>query len=110
MMGGYGTAADGPGHNPGTCDEALRTLYHFLDGELTDERTRQIQRHLDECSPCLGAFDFEAELKVVVAKGCRDTVPERLRLRVAAVIAEAAKGSSGVPGSSPSGGGLGDEY
>ena len=49
----------------GDCEEALRTLYYFLDGELTPERRQAIQRHLDECSPCLEAFDFEAELKMV---------------------------------------------
>ena len=49
----------------GDCEQALRTLYHFLDGELTPDRRAVIQRHLDECSPCLEAFDFEAELKIV---------------------------------------------
>jgi len=52
----------------GDCDEALRTLYYFLDGELTPARRQAIQRHLNECSPCLEAFDFEAELKLVVAR------------------------------------------
>ena len=67
----------------GECEEALRTLYHFLDGELTPDRRQAIQHHLDECSPCLEAFDFEAELKLAVARCCRDQVPERLRQRVA---------------------------
>jgi mycothiol system anti-sigma-R factor len=75
----------------GECEAALRTLYHFLDGELTPERRRAIQRHLDECSPCLQAFDFEAELKVLVARCCRDQVPERLRIRVAQVLAKASE-------------------
>ena len=60
----------------GDCEQALRTLYHFLDGELTPERRLAIQHHLDECSPCLEAFDFEAELKIVIARCCRDQVPE----------------------------------
>ena len=73
------------------CREALETLYHFLDGELTDTRRGEIQRHLDECSPCLEAFDFEAELKIVVARHCRDRVPERLRMRVVMALTEASK-------------------
>lgn len=64
------------------CQEAIHTLYHFLDGELTDERRHAISHHLNECSPCLDAFDFEAELKMVIAKKCRDQVPEALRQRV----------------------------
>jgi mycothiol system anti-sigma-R factor len=79
-----GSLIDGP-----ECQEALDTLYHFLDGELTAERRVQIQRHLDDCSPCLEAFDFEAELKVVIARRCRETVPEALRLRIAIALADA---------------------
>jgi mycothiol system anti-sigma-R factor len=69
----------------------LRTLYYFLDGELTPERRVAIQHHLDECSPCLEAFDFEAELKIVVARCCRDQVPEGLRQRVADVLLRASE-------------------
>lgn len=68
------------------CNETLRELYQYLDGELTEEDCRQIQRHLDDCSPCLEAFDFEAELKLVVRNRCRDTVPEKLRVRIAQVL------------------------
>ncbi|MDQ2754432.1 MAG: mycothiol system anti-sigma-R factor [Actinomycetota bacterium] len=75
----------------GECREALDTLYHYLDGELTDQRRSQIQHHLDECSPCLEAFDFEAELKMVVAKRCREQVPDALRTRVAKALQEASK-------------------
>ncbi|MBO0732330.1 MAG: mycothiol system anti-sigma-R factor [Acidimicrobiaceae bacterium] len=71
------------------CEEALDTLYHYLDGELTSERRQQIQRHLEGCSPCLEAFDFEAELKEIIARRCKDQVPESLRVRVAQALAEA---------------------
>jgi len=71
------------------CQEAIHTLYHFLDGELTDDRRLEIQRHLRECSPCLEAFDFEAELKIVVGRKCRDQVPPALRDRVAQALLEA---------------------
>lgn len=70
----------------GGCAEVVHRLYHFLDGELTDERRAVIRSHLDECGPCLEAFDFEAELRQIVASRCRDHVPERLRDRVAAAI------------------------
>jgi mycothiol system anti-sigma-R factor len=73
------------------CQEALDTLYRFLDGELTETRRSEIEHHLEACSPCLGAFDFEAELKVVIARRCRDEVPETLRRRVAAALAEASR-------------------
>lgn len=71
------------------CQDALHTLYSFLDGELTAERRAAIQHHLDQCAPCLRAFDWEAELKMVVARSCRDQVPDHLRMRIVNVLAEA---------------------
>ena len=64
------------------CNETIERLYHYLDGELTDERRREIQHHLDECSPCLDAFDFEADLRILIANRCKDHVPDALRRRV----------------------------
>lgn len=68
------------------CDEAVHRLYHFLDGELTSDKRVEIQRHLDACLPCLEAFDFEAELRIVIATKCRDQVPDALRERIAHAI------------------------
>jgi mycothiol system anti-sigma-R factor len=72
------------------CREALDRLYTFLDGELTETRRHEIQEHLSSCLPCLEAFDFEAELKVLIATRCRDEVPAQLRVRVEVALHEAA--------------------
>ncbi len=64
------------------CRDAMLRLYSFLDGELDDARRVSIKRHLERCVPCLQAFDFEAGLRVVIARKCRDQVPESLRTRV----------------------------
>lgn len=64
------------------CREVVRELYLFLDGELTDAKRGVIQHHLDDCSPCLEAFDFHAELRTVIASRCRDEVPVELRQRI----------------------------
>ena len=70
-------------HDPTDCGEALSELYGFLDGELTADKRTVIRSHLDRCACCLEAFDFEAELRVVVSSCCRrDEVPEHLRIRV----------------------------
>lgn len=68
------------------CNEAATQLYSFLDGHLTDDLRVRIQRHLDDCSPCLEAFDFEAELRQVIAQRCRDTVPQGLLDRIASAL------------------------
>ncbi len=79
----------------GNCQDALHTLYHYLDGELTPNRREAIQRHLEQCSPCLHAFDFEAELKVVVARSCRDQVPGHLRDKIAQALSQASESGGG---------------
>ena len=66
----------------GDCIEAVHLLYHYLDGELTQERRVLIRQHLDDCPPCGQAFDFEAELRVVIAQKCREQVPPELVERV----------------------------
>lgn len=73
-------------HDKHECSEAVEVLYHYLDGQLTEERRILIKRHLDDCPPCLDAFDFEAELRIVIAHKCRERVPEELRWRVAKAI------------------------
>lgn len=70
------------------CAESLKELYSYLDGELTVERRNHIQAHLEGCLPCYEAFDFEAELRIVVSTRCREEVPEALRNRVADAIRE----------------------
>ena len=70
------------------CVEAVHELYHYLDGELTEERRTQISVHLDWCGPCRGAAEFEAELRQVIASRCKDRVPQSLIDRVARAIDE----------------------
>ena len=78
----------GSGESGFDCNETIERLYHYLDGELTDERRREIKHHLDECSPCLDAFDFEADLRVVIDNRCKDHVPDALRKRVHDALVE----------------------
>ena len=73
----------------GNCAESLQELYTFLDGELTIERRQHIRAHLDGCQNCYEAFDFEAELRMVVSAKCREEVPESLRDRVARALRDA---------------------
>jgi mycothiol system anti-sigma-R factor len=68
------------------CIEMLREVYVYLDGELTDERRSLIKQHLDDCPPCLDAFEFEDDLRAVIAHRCREQVPESLRRRIASAI------------------------
>ena len=65
------------------CNETLRELETFLDGELTEDAREAIQSHLGGCMDCLQAFDFHAELKTVIAEKCRnDEMPPGLMSRI----------------------------
>ncbi|NCY15277.1 MAG: mycothiol system anti-sigma-R factor [Actinobacteria bacterium] len=65
------------------CSEALAEIYTYLDGELTEEKRTLIAGHLQGCNPCIEAFDFEAELRIVISTRARnDEIPESLRVRI----------------------------
>lgn len=85
-------------HDESRCDDAIHRLYEFLDGELTPTARMGIQKHLDDCLPCLEAFDFEAELRQLIADKCRDQVPDTLRNRIVSALQQEPGGSFGQPG------------
>lgn len=65
------------------CEETLRELDRFLDGELSDHAKSHIHHHLEGCVDCFQAFDFHAELKIVIARKCNsDEMPPGLMDRI----------------------------
>jgi mycothiol system anti-sigma-R factor len=64
------------------CDDVLREVYPYLDRETDDELRVRIEHHLDGCHDCLEIFDFQAELRQVIARKCQESVPDTLRQRV----------------------------
>jgi anti-sigma factor (TIGR02949 family) len=65
------------------CNETIRELDAFLDGELSDDARGQIHDHLNGCTDCLQAFDFHAELKVVIREKCNnDEMPAGLLAKI----------------------------
>ena len=76
------------------CSEVLGEVYLYLDLECSEERRQLIQKHLDECSPCLREYGIEQEVKALVARCCGDeTAPtelrERLRIKLTELVVEA---------------------
>lgn len=67
------------------CDAVLRDVWLFLDDELDAERRAVVQRHLDECSPCLTEAGLDSKLKALLARHCGgDHAPAGLRERIVA--------------------------
>ena len=66
----------------GDCTAMIARLDIFLDGELTEARRHNIQSHLDSCPTCYEAFDFEAELRIVIRTKTVTEVPPELVARI----------------------------
>jgi mycothiol system anti-sigma-R factor len=67
-----------------TCDDAVANVFFYLDGEVGWFKKTRIRRHLKKCPPCMGAFEFESRLKVIIRERLREEphpeVVERLRM------------------------------
>ena len=71
------------------CSEVLAEVWLFLDHECDSMRRDLLQKHLDECSPCLEQFGIEEHLKVLLARKCGgEHAPEALKQRLRDSIRE----------------------
>lgn len=65
------------------CDDTLRELHPYLNDELSTDAKLAIHSHLDGCLDCLQAYDFHAELKLVIREKCtNDEIPAGLIARI----------------------------
>jgi mycothiol system anti-sigma-R factor len=71
------------------CNSVVQELYTFLDGELTDGRRIQIERHFTGCTDCHEVVEFHASLKMTIAAKCQESVPDALRRRIAEALRDA---------------------
>jgi len=72
------------------CEETLRELELFLDGEMSADEFEHVRHHLEECLECLQVFDFHAELRMVIRSKCREQkIPPSLLARVQSCFDEA---------------------
>ncbi len=68
------------------CDDALRRLYPYLDGEVTVYRRFRVRRHLRKCRDCSGAFNFEERLKIVIRERAQEEPPPEFLERLHAYL------------------------
>ena len=67
------------------CNETIRELDAFLDGELSDATRTAIHEHLGGCTDCLQAFEFHVELQQAIRRKCNnDELPPELLVRIRA--------------------------
>ena len=83
------------------CDEVLRDVWLFLDDEMDPENRAAVQRHLDDCSPCLAEAGIDEKLKHLLHSKCGgERAPEHLRVRLVARLATISAALSDDDGSS----------
>jgi anti-sigma factor (TIGR02949 family) len=71
-----------------TCEEALRFLAAFIDGELKPARHEEVQRHLSHCRSCWSRAEFERRLKARIGELSHELVPTELEERIARLLAD----------------------
>ena len=64
------------------CRQAVRRLWHFLDGELEPEDQAQVEEHLEHCVQCCGELEFADELRGLLAAQQTDELPDEVRDRL----------------------------
>jgi predicted anti-sigma-YlaC factor YlaD len=74
---------------PMDCDEALRLLAVFLDGELeAGLQHDRVEHHLEICRSCFSRAEFERRLKVEVARLRQSEVSPEFEQRIRRLIGE----------------------
>jgi mycothiol system anti-sigma-R factor len=62
-----------------TCQDVMRRIYPYLDGELDVEATGRVQTHLQECARCRDAFTSEhAFLELVRSQATVTPTPTKV--------------------------------
>jgi len=72
---------------PMNCDEALRLLAVFLDGELdAGPQHEGVAHHLEICRSCFSRAEFERRLKTEVGRLRQNEAPPEFEQRVRRLI------------------------
>jgi mycothiol system anti-sigma-R factor len=75
------------------CAKVLADVWLLIDHECSSAQRAKLERHLDECGPCLEEYGIEEHLKALLARKCGgehapDTFKQRLRARIREVVVE----------------------
>lgn len=69
-----------------TCEDALRMLAAYLDGELDDGHRHELDDHLQRCRSCYSRSEFERRLKEQLVTVGRHPVERRFEDRIRKLI------------------------
>jgi anti-sigma factor (TIGR02949 family) len=73
------------------CEEALRRLATYLDRELGEDASSDVERHLEKCRSCFSRAEFERRLKERIRRELQIAdVPEAYERRIRSLLRRAA--------------------
>jgi len=87
---GSGGGDDGCGSQSISCEDALRLVHEFLDGELEGVSPSEVRAHFEVCRGCYPHLRLERAFREAMRRACADEcAPPALREKVERLLAEA---------------------
>lgn len=74
------------GPEPLDCEEVLRVIFAYLDGELGGADHEQVAAHLERCRSCFSRAQFEQRLKGHLAELASGPVSPAFEQRIRGLI------------------------
>jgi mycothiol system anti-sigma-R factor len=71
-----------------TCADAVKQLWEYLDGALSEQDRVAIEEHLSFCRRCCGEVEFAHELRGFLARDAAEEMPDEIRARLIATLDE----------------------
>jgi mycothiol system anti-sigma-R factor len=71
-----------------SCSEAVKQLWDYVEGEVTDERKALIEEHLGVCRRCCGEIEFTEELRRFLSSHAPEDIPQDVRTRLVTYLGE----------------------
>jgi len=69
------------------CEQTLREIERWLDGELDPAVHTEVDTHLSACHPCMQRVEFRRHLKAVIQTKCAgDALPPDLQRKLEGII------------------------
>jgi anti-sigma factor (TIGR02949 family) len=68
------------------CQEVIRQLYAYLDGELEPQSESEVDEHIHSCRECMSRAEFERLLRKRLIESTDKRAPEQLRRKLLSII------------------------
>ena len=78
-----GDAGDASGSEVISCEDALRLVHDFIDGELEDVSRAEVEAHFEVCQRCYPHLRLEQRFREALQRACaQEKASPELRQRV----------------------------